>query len=283
MKIKREKPAFTLVELLVVISIIALLLAILLPSLAKARAQAQSTVCKARLKEFGVALNLYAIENRGVYVTQDWILPTGSVNSDPNYHWFTRLGKYVSSVRKAGQVGSVDGFFRCPTGMAIKDFGSQPAPYSYHAIDFGLQEYPGEYQPDIRTPAKLIRNAKIAPLTSIIQPAKFAAIFDFYFGEESLKKQYSMGDVLGGGTIQITLWKRVLNLDTNVKNANTPAKVFRHNKSIEVVYADSHVGKKTLKKYEDVVNDQNWWWSHMATPSSDAWQYRPAGISWGLD
>lgn len=51
--------AFTLVELLVVIAIIALLLAVLMPSLNRARAQAQSLVCKAHLKGAGTALHVY--------------------------------------------------------------------------------------------------------------------------------------------------------------------------------------------------------------------------------
>ena len=55
---------FTLVELLVVISIIALLLSILMPTLAKAREQAQAVLCSARLKQINVAYSLYVIDNK---------------------------------------------------------------------------------------------------------------------------------------------------------------------------------------------------------------------------
>src|SRR3569833_53312 len=58
--------AFTLVELLVVIGIIALLISILLPALTKARYQAQLTTCMARLQQFSHAMNIYAAEHRGV-------------------------------------------------------------------------------------------------------------------------------------------------------------------------------------------------------------------------
>jgi len=59
--------AFTLVELLVVISIIALLLSILLPSLRKARAQTRSVVCKAILRNLALAHQQYVAET-GMYL-----------------------------------------------------------------------------------------------------------------------------------------------------------------------------------------------------------------------
>jgi len=55
-----SKDGFTLVELLVVISIIALLMAILLPALAKAREQGKRIVCLSNLKQLTLAWMTYA-------------------------------------------------------------------------------------------------------------------------------------------------------------------------------------------------------------------------------
>jgi prepilin-type N-terminal cleavage/methylation domain-containing protein len=59
---RRSRHAFTLVELLVVIGIIALLIAILLPALTKAREASQKTVCISNLRQLGTAMQLYATE-----------------------------------------------------------------------------------------------------------------------------------------------------------------------------------------------------------------------------
>ena len=78
------KKGFTLIELLVVIAIIALLMGILLPSLRRAKQQAQSVICRSNLKEWGVVFPLYAQDNddsfpqsiagNGVNAEEAWIL-----------------------------------------------------------------------------------------------------------------------------------------------------------------------------------------------------------------
>jgi prepilin-type N-terminal cleavage/methylation domain-containing protein len=66
----RARRGFTLVELLVVVSVIGLLIAILMPSLTKARFQSRAAVCVHNLHVLGQGIAMYAADNR------DLLLPS---------------------------------------------------------------------------------------------------------------------------------------------------------------------------------------------------------------
>lgn len=61
------RKAFTLVELLVVVSILALLVSVLLPAMGKAREQAKVTTVNAELYQIGLALEAYGLDHRQDY------------------------------------------------------------------------------------------------------------------------------------------------------------------------------------------------------------------------
>lgn len=91
-----SRRAFTLVELLVVVAIIALLVSILLPTLNKAKAAAKMVMCQTNLHAIGKAAYLYAAENDD-YIPRGMALP----NNDPSninfgyYQFAGRLSPYV--------------------------------------------------------------------------------------------------------------------------------------------------------------------------------------------
>jgi len=116
-----RKSAFTLVELLVVIGIIAVLISILLPALAKARRSAKLVVCQSNLRQIGIWGLAYAADWNGVLPTRGeslpgtgfyWgiLSPTGWLDKTAGYHVYPGTNTSIST--------KPDGtLFHCPEGV----------------------------------------------------------------------------------------------------------------------------------------------------------------------
>ena len=110
----RLHPAFTIVELLVVISVISVLISIILPTMAASRESARRVVCLNNLRSLGLAIQMYQDDHDRAlpYANYDYSLPFGW--TEP----IDALGPYLDvdlpSIDEHGDIISGQPF-RCPT------------------------------------------------------------------------------------------------------------------------------------------------------------------------
>ncbi len=121
---KRDN-AFTLVELMVVIAVIALLVVILLPALASARKNAQAVACAANVKQLIFSLDLYTLDNRyyppSIYVSANASEPPGGYIGSASYDyqgwwWFQFLSKEIGTNFTSNSI------LRCPSRQVKHKF-----------------------------------------------------------------------------------------------------------------------------------------------------------------
>ena len=148
---KTRGNAFTLVELLVVVAIIAIIMSLLLPVLRNARLAASSGRCLSNLHQIGLASNMYTTEFKGDFpMYAPWLRPTplGFMVNDPrsgDFHPdFFRKQYLMTEWFKSGPYGAVprggDGFFGpyLNTGRDIDPTVAPKTPPAYIGLQFIL-------------------------------------------------------------------------------------------------------------------------------------------------
>lgn len=229
----RHRCAFTLIELLVVISIIVLLIAMLLPSLARARHQARSTVCLSNLRSVGVSLYSYANENRDRMPGTG--LAHGGSGSNVQGAWFFLMRKLYGD----------DIAPRCPADeSAFWDSGFPPNNV-LRRVSYGINYY---------TAGRIGKRLPIDKLSNIKTPAA-----TIWLGELAEKGPFAVADHVHPETWFSNpkpLASQELQLERHLKRSNY---LLLDGHGENMVFEDTYSINKAASRFPNIAWIHNKW------------------------
>jgi prepilin-type processing-associated H-X9-DG protein len=243
--------AFTLVELLAVVAVIALLTALLLPALARAKASARSAACKSNLRQLGIALIIYT-HNNAHYPARDYL--DTSISQLITYGWPAHLLAYMSSNTTVFRCPSTGPEFDWPTNRSPRgypfpfniDIGTSRFSYGYNqwavapVSGYGLGAPPGSEIPESR----------------VVNPADMIALGD------------SDGNGFCDGDIEFH----------RITSTSGPKPTFpsgnRHMGGANIVFCDGHVEWARQSKWIEMTDEAARRWNNDNKPHRDLWVSR---------
>lgn len=227
---KGRSGGFTLVELLVVISIIAALAALLLPALNKTKEQGRATLCRSNMKQITLGIMAYADDN-------DYYLPwpgDSNSNRDPDWVWG---GETPSTLGTPSAWGLPDFGFRAEAGSVYSYVTTLPrvskAAYDKSKLNNSYPVYrcpsTGKLGESLRVnftmnawlnPGEPGSNERGVMETGVVNPV------------EKVLLANSDPSVMGSAS-----------LDPN--GLNTPSVFVSHNGRVNIGFIDSHIESKS--------------------------------------
>ncbi len=138
----RSTPAFTLIELLIVITVIGVLIALSVPAVAGARESGRQLICLSHLRQVGAAVGLYANDHKDKVVSPNWYIP-----GDTRPGWLYTAPEPVSSNEWTEDLRTTGALwrylesaqtYRCPTDRGPWDRSSMLTSYLFNGALAGF-------------------------------------------------------------------------------------------------------------------------------------------------
>jgi prepilin-type processing-associated H-X9-DG protein len=222
---KPRATAFSLIELLVVVCIIAVMVGLTIPLIGRCREVANQSLCTSRLKGIGIAFYSYASDNNGMLPAIDTITAGGELHSWS--YWGNIICPYIEA---ASDVTTEK--LQCPTITQKAGRG-----YRSYTLNSGIC--------DKVTPVNGGEPAKTGCLiVSVPNAPQMVMVFCSPQGWTSI----NMGDIGGHGP-----GAGYGNIVTPVANRSFYGEV--HFGKAEVLYADGHV---SANRFLDINNTKMW-------------------------